>query len=76
MKCPYCDEEMLKGIISGDGRECVDWKTGDKRANLVDKFLGKVGVIDAVDYTLHKFTIEAYYCVTCKKIIIDTEILL
>ena len=76
MKCPYCDEEMLKGIISGDGRESGDWKTGNRRSNLADKFFGKVGVIDAVDYTLLKFTIEANYCVACKKIIIDSEILL
>lgn len=78
MKCPYCNKEMEQGIISGDGRYGVYWKTGNKKANIIDKLIGKARVIEAVDYTYirNTFIIKANYCDTCKKILIDTEILL
>lgn len=28
MKCPDCGQEMHEGIISGDGKSGVYWKTG------------------------------------------------
>ena len=73
MKCPYCGQEMNEGIISGDGRSRVFWKAGDKKANLMDK-LGGTGQIEAVQYTLATFTIEANYCNTCRKMIFETDI--
>ena len=73
MKCPYCDKEMQKGIISGDGRSVVYWKSGDKKANLWDK-IAETGRIKAVKYSLAVFTIEAYYCEACKKMIFETDI--
>lgn len=73
MKCPYCDKDMLNGIISGDGRSGVYWKAGDTKANFMDK-LGGTGRIKAVKYTLATFTIEAYYCTTCKKMMFETDI--
>lgn len=59
MKCPYCNGEMELGVISGDGRSGVYWKTGDKKVNFMDK-LGGAGKIEAVKYTLASFTIEAF----------------
>lgn len=73
MKCPFCGQEMHKGIISGDGRSGVYWKKGDKKSNFMDK-LGRTGKIEAVKYTLATFSIEADYCVTCKKMIFETDI--
>lgn len=73
MICPYCKQEMQKGIISGDGRSGVYWKTGDKKINFADKVCG-MGKIEAVKYTLSSFTIEANYCAACKKIIFETDI--
>ena len=73
MKCPYCGQEMLEGIISGDGRSGVYWKAGDQKANFMDK-LGGTGKIESVRYTLATFTIEANYCLPCKKMIFETEI--
>lgn len=76
MKCPYCNQEMLKGIISGDGRSKVYWKAGDSKATFVDKISGAAGAgkIEAVKYTLMSFTIEAHYCPACKKMIFETDI--
>ncbi len=73
MKCPYCNQEMQEGIISGDGRSGVYWKTGDKKANFMD-MLGGTGKIEAVKYTLASFTIDANYCAACKKMIFETDI--
>ncbi len=74
MKCPYCNQEMENGIISGDGRSGVFWKKGDKKAGFMDR-LGGAGKIEAAKYTLTTFTMEANYCPACKKMIIDTDIL-
>lgn len=73
MKCPYCEQDMQKGIISGDGRCMVYWKAGDKKANLWDK-LGGTGKIEAADYSLGTFEIEACYCTSCHKMIFETDI--
>jgi hypothetical protein len=32
MECPYCKKEMKEGILSGDARQGVSWKQGDKKA--------------------------------------------
>lgn len=73
MKCPYCNQEMLKGIISGDGRSRVYWKAGDSKATFADKVCGS-GKIEATKYTISSFTIEAHYCPACKKMIFETDI--
>ena len=34
MKCPFCEREMKKGILYGDGRMGgVFWNEGDKKNN-------------------------------------------
>ncbi len=73
MICPYCNKEMKKGVLSGDGRSTVSWKEGDKKANFWDK-IGGVCNVDAMKYTLATFSAEAHYCPDCKKMIIDTDI--
>ena len=39
MKCPYCENEMQKGVLSGDGRSAVTWKAGEDRTGFFDRFL-------------------------------------
>ena len=73
MKCPFCGLQMLKGVLSGDGRSCVRWKEGDEKANLLDS-ISDCGKVTAAKYTLTSFTVETYYCPICKKMIFDTEI--
>lgn len=73
MKCPYCDNEMQKGIMSGDGRSDVYFNPGDKPKRMIDK-LGGSGKVTAVKYTLASFKIEAWFCKHCKKLIIDTDV--
>lgn len=73
MECPFCGKEMSKGILSGDGRSTVRWKTGDKKAGFMDILSGS-GVITAAKHSLATFIIEAYYCPSCRKMIFDTDI--
>lgn len=72
MQCPYCNTEMKKGIITGDGRSMVRWCQEGEKIGVVDKMLG-AGMIDA-KYGLAKFEIESYYCSKCHKMIFETEI--
>ena len=73
MNCPYCGKEMKKGIMSGDGRQGITWKEGDKKASFIDKLGGGCNVT-AAKWNLTQFTIEADYCPDCKKMIIDTDV--
>ncbi len=73
MICPFCNKEMIKGVLSGDGRSMVTWKAGDKKANVLDKIDG-LGKVTAVKRSLATFTIETFFCSSCKKMIFDTDI--
>ncbi len=71
--CPYCGKDMQKGILSGDGRSKVTWKPGNTKAGFMDKLVGSC-TVTAARMTLTTFTIEANYCIGCRKMIFDTEI--
>ncbi len=79
MNCPFCNNEMVKGTIIGDGRSAVRWNTQDKKCGTeklfdnVEKMLGK-GCITAAKHSLTKFEIDGFYCESCKKMIFDTDI--
>lgn len=72
MKCPFCENEMIKGVISGDGRSGVFWEPENEKLGGLEKLVG-IGKIDA-KYTLTKFKIQADYCDKCKKMIFSTDI--
>lgn len=72
MKCPFCENEMQLGLITGDGRSTVHWTPEGEKLGVLASMVGK-GRIDA-DYTLTKFSIKANYCSKCKKMIFDTDI--
>jgi hypothetical protein len=72
MQCPYCNNEMDKGIISGDGRRKVCWYKDGEKIGMLDRMAGK-GMIDA-KYTLSRFKIEGSYCSSCYKMIFDTRV--
>lgn len=73
MKCPFCEQEMILGTISGDGRSRVFWTTAEDKISLMDKIVGK-GMVESVSYSLGTFKVEAQYCPHCKKMIFDTDI--
>ncbi len=73
MICPFCSQEMRKGVMSGDGRSRVFWKAGDQKATFAERLTG-AGLVSAAKYRLAVFTMETYYCDNCRKMIFDTEI--
>ena len=73
MKCPYCEQEMRLGTLSGDGRKMLHWKEGSKKASFGDLIAG-IGKVRGVRYGLASFKIDAWYCKSCRKIIIDAEV--
>ena len=64
---------MKKGRLSGDARQGISWKEGDKKASFFDK-MGGSHRLTAAKSGLSMFTIEAHFCPDCQKMIIDTDV--
>jgi hypothetical protein len=69
MVCPYCGNEMEKGLIQSP-RE-IAWLKGEKKA-----FLGKAAfhsgsVILSESSILKGSAVAAYLCRNCQKVLID-----
>lgn len=65
MICPYCNSEMKKGIISC-GRHAPKWVEG---SHFLERY--KKGIKLSSFYEGNCVT--AYYCSSCKKILIDLK---
>ena len=69
MKCPYCNNEMEKGLIQSPQE--ISWLKGEKR-----KFFGRAEfhkdsvVLSELSFMKGSACI-AYNCPNCKKIVID-----
>lgn len=72
MNCPFCNKEMIKGVITGDGRAKVRWYA-DGEIDPIESTFTEKGCIDA-NYTLTKFSMDGFYCKECKKMIFNTDI--
>ena len=72
MNCPYCENEMTKGALIGDGRMKVRWQNDGEKLNVSDKVFTEKGCIDA-RYSLAQFQITGHCCDKCEKIIINTK---
>ena len=72
MKCPFCEKEMIKGTMMGDGRTKIRWEPEGEKIGLIEQLVG-IGRIDA-EYSFTKFKIHADYCEHCKKMIFTTNI--
>lgn len=78
MKCPFCAGEMQSGIIKFDGRAPLRWISEDTPKSGLDRFwdaLGGVGTLTAGQCSIWGAgELQADYCVTCKKMIFETNI--
>lgn len=68
MKCPYCNEETVKGYIQC--RDGVNW-TEKKQFVAALSVFGKDRVSLANGASENNSAVYAYKCAKCKKIIID-----
>ena len=66
MKCPYCNNEMLLGVIYGV-RDSIKWIPKDKdKGAILSSFVKGIKLLDWCDSK-----IEGYYCKECNKITIN-----
>lgn len=63
MNCPYCNNEMKKGVIDAKSRPI--WTTRNKTTILKRK--DEIALNNFMDTDFS----AAYYCESCKKIIVD-----
>lgn len=71
MKCPYCQNEMLEGVLSSS-REMF-WIENKKRSLLEKVIVLGIGK-ERISYVNHvNSKIQCYRCMNCKKIIIDEQ---
>ncbi len=69
MKCPYCSEQMEKGLIQNSHE--IAWLPGEKR-----KFFGRAefhsGAVVLSEFSAIKGSaVTAFICKNCKKVVID-----
>ena len=69
MKCPYCGNEMKKGLIHSP-RE-LNWIEGERRKLFSRALFHKNSVILSELSMLKGSACVAYNCIGCKKIVID-----
>lgn len=72
MKCPYCGQEMEKGLIQC--RDGVSWQKKERLVAAVSGF-SKDAVVLARSHgsILTGAAVIAHHCQPCKKIVIDYE---
>lgn len=61
MRCPYCNNEMVRGFLCGSGGKInfiMDYSSGDKMG-------------DNINLKNNKDYVKGYQCEDCKKIIFD-----
>ncbi|NFV13968.1 hypothetical protein FDG09_13945 [Clostridium sporogenes] len=77
MNCPYCNKEMLKGVIEGSGVASLRWIEQTEERGFFYRLeinLDKENIIaKGHNNRLKKTTVECYNCKSCNKIIIDLE---
>lgn len=62
MICPYCQSEMQKGELTADGRRGITWWPSDGPS---------WNRVIVAKNALWQSQAEAFYCGSCKKILID-----
>ena len=62
MICPYCRQGMQKGELTGDGRCGITWWPSDGAS---------WNRVIVAKNALSQSRAEAFYCESCKKILID-----
>lgn len=71
--CPYCKEEMQPGFLTNRGYQLKWVPEGEKEGITI---FGERNGTPLNKFPLGRYhKIEAYYCSTCHKVIIDTNFL-
>ena len=68
MKCPFCDNEMTKGVVQS-ARQIFFTTQAHKNWFVPDVAVGDEVVLSSRNWT--RPTCAAYHCAECKKVIVD-----
>ena len=72
-KCPYCQNEMKKGFVEGDGRYGLSWAGENINKNILFRTLSDenscITLSNPALFGLSR--VKSDYCENCKMIIID-----
>ena len=72
MKCPYCNSDMKLGQIEADN--LLSWKPdGEKSTGGTRWAKSSNSIVLAKYYMFTPASVDAFYCDSCKKIIIDLQ---
>ncbi|WXR62246.1 PF20097 family protein [Peptostreptococcaceae bacterium AGR-M142] len=71
MLCPYCKEEMLKGLIVGQKGE-LKWYEHEKSEDFLKERLGIGGEKISINKNFMP-VINSYKCLKCEKIVVDLK---
>lgn len=69
MKCPYCDNEMEKGLIQSPQE--IAWLKGEKKHTLARANFHEGSVVLSELSFAKGSAVVSYLCRKCKKVIID-----
>ncbi|HBC31945.1 MAG TPA: hypothetical protein DC024_11980 [Clostridiales bacterium] len=76
MECPYCNKKMQLGAIEADN--LLSWTPeGENKGRMGRIFRSDRSPNSVILAELNVFsgsTVKAYYCIDCKKIIIDVPV--
>ena len=67
MKCPYCGQEMARGLVTGNCSRLF-WVPGEK---LPFFYVDKEGTMDLSFKVFRGARVRSEYCAACKKIVMD-----
>lgn len=72
MNCPYCKNEMRKGALCTAVNVAPYWEEAETKRGLMGA-LANQGTLPATQ-ARGTYRVEAYYCTSCKKMIIDADL--
>jgi hypothetical protein len=73
-KCPYCQNELKRGFVEGDARSQLKWAPENISKHPLCRTLSDEDsciVLTKFGWLNSLSRVEADYCESCKKIIID-----
>ncbi len=74
MNCPLCGKEMQPGRLKV--QKCMPvWYGDDEAVSGIDRTLGGIGRLIPPEKNLVTAMFPASYCRTCRKMVIDTDIM-
>lgn len=74
MECPFCHKPMEPGHLNVM-RSSPVWYPDDRKISGIDRFFGGIGTLLAPEKTWSQMIFPGHFCPTCKKMILDTDII-